>query len=322
MIGGLTAVLAGIILSAVYSGLETGLYTINRVRLDVRRASGSAAARRLSAVVARPARMLAVVLVGNNIANYLASYGAARMLSDTELTPWQAIGVNTLVLVPLLFVFGEILPKDLFRAQTDRWTYACAPIFWWSDRLMTVTGLVPLVALMGRVASSVLGSEQDVRPSPRQQFGLLFREGLGSGAVSAEQASLADRALAMRELTVRSEMVPWHRVQRLADGVSPERRTTVLRTTKCTRLPVLDNAGRVRGVLGAIDGLLEPEAATEDLLQEVMTIDADMPVRDALQELRRAGGAMAIVAAPSGRPVGVVTLKDLVEPLVGDLAAW
>nr|MBC8202132.1 DUF21 domain-containing protein [Planctomycetota bacterium] len=66
----------GVLLSALYSGLETGLYTINKIRLDVRALSNVASAKRLLEILDRPARMLAVLLVCNNIANYLASYGA------------------------------------------------------------------------------------------------------------------------------------------------------------------------------------------------------------------------------------------------------
>ena len=64
----------GLVLSALYSGLETGLYTVNKIRLDVRASSGIASANRLLALIDRPTRMLAVLLVCNNVANYLASY--------------------------------------------------------------------------------------------------------------------------------------------------------------------------------------------------------------------------------------------------------
>ena len=108
--------LLGVLLSALYSGLETGLYTVNKIRLDVRALSGVASAKRLLAIVNRPARMLAVLLVCNNIANFLASYGAARLLEETTLGPWLAITVNAVVMIPILFIFGEVLPKDLFRS--------------------------------------------------------------------------------------------------------------------------------------------------------------------------------------------------------------
>ena len=69
--------LLGLVLSALYSGLETGLYTINKIRLDVRASDGLASAKRLLTLLNQPTRMLAVLLVCNNVANYVASYGVA-----------------------------------------------------------------------------------------------------------------------------------------------------------------------------------------------------------------------------------------------------
>ncbi len=127
--------LLGILLSALYSGLETGLYTVNKIRLDVRALSGVTSAKRLFAIINRPARMLAVLLVCNNVANYLASYGAARLLEETTLGPWMAIIVNAMVMIPILFIFGEVLPKDLFRSHTYTWTYKWSATLFWTAKI-------------------------------------------------------------------------------------------------------------------------------------------------------------------------------------------
>ena len=97
-------IVVGLVLSALYSGLETGLYTINRIRLDVRAAANSPSAIRLKAIIDKPTRMLAVLLVCNNLANYLASYGTARLLDQTTLGPWLSIVVNAVCLIPILFI--------------------------------------------------------------------------------------------------------------------------------------------------------------------------------------------------------------------------
>ena len=191
--------LLGILLSALYSGLETGLYTVNKIRLDVRSLSGVTSAKRLVAIINRPARMLAVLLVCNNVANYLASYGAARLLEETTLGPWMAIIVNAMVMIPILFIFGEVLPKDLFRSHTDTWTYKWSATLFWTDKILWWSGIVPIVAAVGKIARVFLGDEGAIEPSPRRRFGLLFKEGLEGGVLSAEQTTLADRVLAMRQ---------------------------------------------------------------------------------------------------------------------------
>ena len=312
----------GVLMSALYSGLETGLYTINKIRLDVRASTGWASAKRIRHLVDRPSRMLAVLLVCNNVANFLASYGAARILDATSFSPWMAILINTVVMVPILFVFGEVLPKDLFRTHTDTWTY------WWSatlsvtDKLLWWTGIVPLVATIGRMSQFVLGTESSIEPSPRRRFGLLFKEGLGGGVLSDEQITLADRVLAMKSLTVKSEMVPWTRVSCIGMNVPLTHRSDAIRNAIHTRLPVVDERGFVQGVLPVLNALLNPETSTEELLVTPLILTPETPVRDALQQLRKSGVAMAIVTGANKKPAGIVTLKDLVEPIVGELGAW
>jgi|TARA_B100000959_G_C14924793_1_gene601071 CBS domain containing-hemolysin-like protein len=312
----------GLILSALYSGLETGLYTINRIRLDVRSSSGLVSAKRILSLVDNPTRMLAVLLVCNNAANYLASYGAAMFLDSTTLSPWISILVNAGVMIPLLFIFGEVLPKDLFRTHTDSWTYACSVPLSWSDRILRWTGIVPVLSKIGQVTHSVLGSESPIEPTPRRRFGLLFKEGLGDGVLSDEQITLADRILAMRSLTVNSEMIPWTRVVCIGKDMPLGRRTTALSKTSHTRIPVVNSDGMVEGILPVLSALLEPNNPTEELIIEPLYVTPKTKVQDALHQLRKSGKVMAIVSLDGEKPLGIVTLKDLVEPIVGELAAW
>jgi len=314
--------LIGVLLSALYSGLETGLYTINQIRLNVCATSKLKSALRLQKFIDKPTRMLAVLLVCNNVANYLASYGAARLFEETSLNPWMAIFVNAIVMIPILFIFGEILPKDLFRTHTDRWTYTWSGTLSFTDKLLWWTGIVPLVSGIGYLAQKFLGTESSFEPSPRRRFGLLFKEGLEGGVLSDEQITLADRVLSMQSLTVLSEMVPWTRVSCIGQHVSLTRRSALLRETTHTRIPVVNAQGTVQGILPVLSVLLSPETPTDELVLEPLYITPNTKVQDALHHLRKSGKAMAIVSNDECTPLGIVTLKDLVEPIVGELAAW
>ncbi len=314
--------LLGLLLSALYSGLETGLYTINKIRLDVRASSGAKSAKRLLALINQPTRMLAVLLVCNNIANYVASYGVARLLEETSFGPWIAILINAVILIPLLFVFGEVLPKDLFRSHTDTWTYKWSAPLSWSDTLLWWTGIVPIVSTIGKFASYILGSEQSVEPSPRRRFGLLFKEGLEGGVLSNEQITLADRVLSLKKLTVQSEMVPWTRVHCVGADISTTRRSSAIANTAYTRLPVLNTIGQVIGILPVLSALLDSGTSTAQLMNKPILFSPETPVREALNKLRKNDSSMAIVINKNNKPLGIVTLKDLVEPIVGELAAW
>jgi putative hemolysin len=226
-------------------------------------------------------------------------------------------------LIPILFIFGEVLPKDLFRAHTDSWTYIYSPALSWADVLFRITGIIPAISFIGSMAQKSLGTESDIEPSPRRRFGLLFKEGLGTGAISDEQTTLADRVLTMRSLTVASEMVPWARVSCINIDTLPPQRNASLKNSTYTRFPVIDKNGQVQGVLPVLSALLERNQPTTNIMQPVQFIDATMSVGRAISQVRESGQAMAVVTSPqSSKPIGIVTLKDLVEPLVGELAAW
>ena len=314
--------LLGLFMSALYSGLETGLYTINQIRLDVCASSKLKQAIRLRKVIENPTRMLAVLLICNNIANYLASYGTARMLEETSYGPWSAIAINAVILIPILFIFGEILPKDLFRAHTDTWTYRWSASLSVTDKILWWSGIVPLVSGIGTLAQKVLGTESTFEPSPRRRFGLLFKEGLEGGVLSDEQITLADRVLSMQSLTIQSEMVPWNRVSCIGIDVPLQRRSEMLQTSSYTRIPVVNSKGNIRGILPVLSVLLQPNEPTDRLILEPLFLTPTTNVQDALHQLRESGKAMAIVSNDGQSPLGIVTLKDLVEPLVGELAAW
>lgn len=312
--------IAGLVFSAFFSGVETGLYTINRVRLAVRASHDDAQAIRLRDLLRRPNRVLSTLLIGNNMANYAGSFGIAAILDHLGLSPVQAILVNVAVLVPLLFIFGETLPKDLFRTFTDHWSYAVSGFLLWCQRLLTIVGLVPVVQGFGVLAGRLLGADSTAVLTARQRISQLIKEGAGVGILSETQVTLADRALALRHQTVGSEMIPWARVVTLPRNPSGARRESLLRTCRFTRVPVVNRDGRVAGILSLLDLVLAPDAPLDSMLQAALLLTPEQPISEALQQMRRAGARQAIVVRPGTRqPIGIVTLKDLVEPLIGEL---
>ena len=310
--------LAGLIGSAFYSGMETGLYTINRVRLKVRSGQGDSRAQWLHKLIRQPATMLTVLLLGNNIANYVSSFGIAGLLDAAGISPIEAIVINAGVLIPLLFVFGEVLPKDLFRTQTDRWSYSCTGGLRWTARILTVIGLLPIISAGVRIAGG--GARNTSLTTPRQRLGQLFKEGMGAGVLSESQSALLDRALTMRNLAVTGEMVPWSQVRSLNADLTGTVRLDAIRGHQFTQLPVVEQDGTVVGVLSVLDILLEPDQSTRTLLQPIVQLEGSTSIPVAMEYLREKQRSMAIVVDAQNQPLGIVTIKDLAEALTGDLA--
>ena len=314
----------GIAASAIASGTETGIYVLNRVRLAVRAGRGEKRALRLRAEVRRPESLLSTLLLSNNIANYAGSLGVAAILNQQDLGPFTVVVLNTLLVVPLLFIFGETLPKDLFRTRADSWVYVMAMPLKIARWLFTMIGLVPLLDVIARFGAKLLGGSSGLELGPRSRMAMLLRESVLAGGLTSDQVSLADRVLAMEHLTVATEMTRWSGVVKIKASDGSAGLAAAPGRTQRSRLPVVDGRGQVQGMVNVLDTLLDPDAKLEDILKPVPRFPANTRVLDALEQLRRDREPMAIVVSADGggSPIGLVTLKDLVEPMTGDLAAW
>ena len=315
--------LFGVVGSALCSGLETGFYSLGRITLGVRAAAEhpDRAARILAGEVARPEAVLATLLVGNNVFNYLGSLGVAGLLTAAGLGDAVVVVVGALVLTPTLVVFGESFPKELFRLHADRLLYRFAAPMRTARLALTVCGVAPGIVACARAAARLTGAEAQtgLSASARQHVASLLREGHGLGLISGAQASLVERALTFGSLIVADVFVPWSKVASIGVEWDRARVARVLDERPHGVLPVVDRRRRVVGVVAAIDLLLEPDRPVAELMRAPEFLSADTSIEQALPRLRDA--RLAIVGT-SEYPLGIVTAKDLVEPLTGELASW
>jgi len=315
----------GLIGSALYSGLETGVYRINRVRLQILAHQTQRSAHILHRLIHRPSTLLSTLLIGNNIANYLGTASLAVILGHWGLNDWQVIVVNVLAITPLLLIFGETLPKDLFSAHTDRLTYRFASFLDMSRKVFFFCGLLPITEAFSRLASRLLRVPlHDMSFHPRRQVELLVKEGVGRGLLSDEQSAIVERVLELSTHSVCDEMTPWERVTKVNADDPPSVMWDLADRTSHTRFPLVDSAGVVLGVVNVYDALVHDQATCpplHELMSKPLSLDAQAPLRSALTTLQTTHTPLAIVTRQN-KPVGVVTIKDLVEPITGELASW
>ena len=314
--------LAAVFVSAVFSGMETGVYTLNRVRLTVRAAHGDRRAGRLRRELAHPDRTLSTLLIGTNAASFVVTYALARLLHGVALNDWTLVLLEAVAVTSLLFVFAETLPKDLFRTHSDHWMYTLSGVLVISKWAFRLCGLLPIVQVAAVGVARMLGTSSPAPVSARQRISHLVKEGVSTGVLSESQTTLVDRALDMRGRTIESEMIPWNRVATVHRDAERPQRETLIRRRNFTRMPVVDDHGRVVGILSSLDALLSPDQPTRGLMSEPLTFSGGTPVRDALRTMRTTRRKMAVVVSAGGSPRGLVTLKDLVEPVTGELSAW
>ncbi|MHB1155764.1 MAG: CNNM domain-containing protein [Phycisphaerales bacterium] len=319
--------LAGVLGSSLFGGLEAGIYRLNRVRLHLLSAQRNPAALHLERMLRRPHRLIGMLLICNNASDYLASLGVTVLLKGAELSDRQIVPVVALLLTPILLVFGEILPKDLFQNFTDKLTYPFARPLAWAQRLFWCIGALSLIDLMSELLAKIIGGSKlaALAPHPRRVVTQLIQEGVGTGLLSPYQSEMIDRVLHPTETHVRDAMIAWPAVQFVRETQPPQAVWALADRSPFSRFPLLDRTGKVLGVVHVFDVLLQNPATCPpltELCKPMPRLDPQAALAHAMEQLRHAGSPIGLVAGKDDKPLGIITVKDLVEPVIGELEAW
>ncbi len=308
--------------NAAYSGSETALYTVSRLRVDVEARHGKRSARIIQRLLADDVSQIIVLVLGVNLCVEVMTFRAEGLAVMLGL-PGAAVEILlALVLTPVVFFFGDLVPKDLFRRRPYAFLSITAPlifvtriVFWPVERVLWIVSTLVTRALRlePRMLAVVRGREAVLN---------LLRESTQTGAILPHAEQLARNILKLRSIEVERAMVPWRNVVQLSSTSSEEELFTAVSRSSFTRLPVVDESGRVLGYVHQLDVLgAGPETRVLDHLRPVIELAAHTPVDRALARLRTGGQRLALVGGRD-QPLGLLTLKDLVEEISGDLAGW
>ncbi|MEW6251560.1 MAG: CNNM domain-containing protein [Planctomycetota bacterium] len=319
--------LAGVLLSGAVSAVETGSYVLNRVRLRVRAAREEPGARRLATLMERPDDIILMALLGNTLADYVCTVCVASLLLYAAVSGSTVELWTTLITTPLLLVLGGIIPKDWFRREADRWMYVLALPVEIAVRLARLTGFLWLMRKVNRwlVARLEPGDgERDGSLMPRARVLRLLHEGAAAGGLTEFQRDVIERVMRLSEVRVANVMIPRARMAAVPRDIPRDDFLRIVRMAHFSRLPVYQGDARhVVGVVYAFDVLTDPQPRPiADYLRQPLVLREHEGVSAALLRLQQAREAMAIVADRIGQCVGILTLKDLVEEIVGDLEVW
>lgn len=318
----LAVVLVGALFAAGYSGSEIGFYSVSRARIDVEARQGIRRSRIVRTLLADDMAFLIVVLIGSNLMFELITWSVEDLVRAWRLPDWAFRAAVPLVLTPFLFFFCEVLPKDLFRRRPHALLARTAPLllvsrwlFWPLERtLFLLTWLLDrLLRLEPRLLSAVRGREAVLR---------LLSESAKEGAILPHAEQMARNVLKLRSTAVERCMIAWGAVRTLRSDARQEELYEAVARSPYTRIPVVDPAGAVLGYVHQLDVLGEgEETPVLDQLRPVTLLASGISVDRALARLRTGGQRLAVVG-DAGAPRGVVTLKDLLEEISGDLAGW
>ena len=333
------AILICLVLSAFYSGSETALVSVNKIRINQLVESENARASIVHRLVESPQRMLALTLVGTNLANVLiAQLGAG--LVDRGL-PNLAVSLQGLIatvgITTLLLIFGEILPKTIFRVKADalalRYAYllrlselVLAPLIFF---VQTLTQLI--VKLIDRGAST---------PSPdaqREELRLLATMGERSGNLHTDQRRMIHSLLNLQDRTVAQVMVSLVDIVAIEKNTKCEDFLQIAADSGFSRIPVYEEQiYNIVGIVNLLDVIyndVEPEANSnsreqpdllpntiEPFIRTVLHVPESKNINALLKEIQDTRHTMVFAVDEYGGTVGLVTIEDLVEEIVGEFA--
>jgi len=320
-------VLVGLSLSAFFSGTETGLYCVNRLRLKLGVQRRDPRAMRLEGFLHDEQSALSVTLLGTNLMNYIttaaATYVVARCFGvDDRKTELYTV----VVLTPIVFVFAEMTPKNLFQRNPDGLMLRSSLLLAIANRCFRMTGAVWALTRMTSVATRIVGSDADRAMSldPKRRVALMLREALVGDVVGDEQSQLVGRILNLSETPLHGVMMPRNRVITLGADAGRRQLIALARRTHHRHVPV--HQRNPRHIIGTIkiDTLLASQDwdVVGDKLRPVTTLSPHDTVSAAITRMQHSGHPLGIVADRGGQMLGIVTMKDLLEEVVGELEAW
>ena len=240
---------------------------------------------------------------------------------------------STSVTAPLLFVLAESTPKNVFLYRADALTAFFSPLLYAAHRVLTWCGIVPLLRwlsqLFARLIGSPITSPAMMTSAQKHQVRAILRDTHEEGLLSSVQTEIVDRIITVPGLRLSAVMVPLARVQSVSVQSSRTALLNMLRRRALTRLLVWEGTPtNVIGFVNVYDTLSSDEdyETLTPFLKPIRQLDGATPVIDAIDVMRRDELKIVLVARArrGGRqtPVGIVTMKDLVEELLGELAEW
>jgi len=323
-----TTVVVGamLFLSGWYSGAETGLYQLNLIRLRLKAVKGDHRADVLSNLLGDQQGLICALLLGTNWTNYLAASVVTAYCMNSGLSDRQAEMLTTAILTPMIFIFAETIPKNLFLHQANKLMYASSRFIFLNTFVLRFTGILYLFkAISGLLLRAVHGlPEARQIMLPGHDLGYLLREGHAAGAMTAVQSDIAQRILSLPEKKIARVMIPIWRTLAVPEDISREQFLQLIRHHTYARLPVYRmQKNNVIGLVNVYDVLSDPRMQPPaEHIKPVVRVSPSDPVMPVLYQLQRRYNPMAIVVNRRGQAMGIVTIKDIVEEIVGELGKW
>jgi putative hemolysin len=308
------------VLSAFFSGSETALTALDRLRLKYLVEKKRPGAQRLDTLLEQPDRLLSAILVGNNVVNIAASVFATALF--IHLYGEQGELMTILIMTPVLLIFSEVCPKTYAAQNPERVSFlVLRPILL---VMWILTPVVWVVTAISRLLTRLFKSETDRPLISEDEIKSIITVGEQDGVVEEEQRRMLHGVFELSQSRVRDLMVPRPEVVGIESGMSFPEVLSLVQSARHSRFPVykegLDNVVGIIHSKDILNYVNRPEGF--DIERESRPpyfVPESKPVNLLLQSFRARKIHLAIVVDEYGGVEGIVTLEDVIEEVFGNI---
>ena len=307
-----------VLFSAYFSATETAFSTLNKTRIKTLAESGDKKAEKTLALSENYDKLISTILIGNNIVNIaLASVGTVlfvKLYGDIGAT------ISTAVITVVVLIFGEISPKSLAKDFPEKFAMFSTPFI--SGLIVLLTPLNFIFGLWKKFLSRIFKNEEDKKMS-QEELLMLVQEVEEEGSIDNNEGTLLRNVIEFSDLVAEDILTHRGDVEAVSIDTSKKEIARIFSETKFSRLPVYEETiDNIVGVVHQKDFYNAGSVFTgdiRDILAEPVFVPQSLKVEAILKELQKAKSHIAIVVDEYGGVVGIVTMEDILEELVGEI---
>lgn len=310
-----------IFVGSFFTGSETALSNCNRVRIKSRVEDGDPRAKRIERVLNQFDKALVTTLIGTNVVYVLITSTATVMALDL-LGPYGA-AVATVASTVVIFIFCETIPKNIAKANSEAFAGMVAGLL---HLLMVIlTPIAFFFTALSNLLKKIFASKKSEPSITEDDFKSMVETAEDEGVLTESESELIQSALEFSDIRTHDVLTPRMQITGIDLQDPPEVRQEQIRQAQFSRLPVYnEDMDHIVGILNTKSYMLKQlktgQCQIEEMMSEPYTVSPDTNVHVLFEEMRKRKQHMAIVLDEWGGTLGLVTMEDILEALVGD--AW
>ena len=321
MIWMIIVIVVCIILSGYFSATETAFTSLNRIRLKTKAEAGNKRAKLVLKLSDKYDWVLTTILIGNNIVNILAS-----SLATLVFIEWcngnqdLASILSTVAITVIVLIFGEITPKSLAKEYPDTFASFSAPII---NALSYILAPFNFIFSGWRKLMHLIFRHKEDNSITDEELISMVDEAEQEGGINSEESELIKSAIEFNDLEAKDVLIPRVDIAAIDCTASNEEISALFAETDYSRLPVYsESVDNIIGVLHEKDFIKnfnDKDFSLEKAMKPAVFVVPTTKIMAVLQQLQKNKTHMAIVSGEYGETVGLITMEDILEELVGEI---